>query len=133
MKKMKEMLEEQEKIIEELEMLKIKVQKKTQDAESITEKISQIKEQQDYGSFKFVLVNKMEILEKVAKKHIIPKPREINISSCDNNPTAMTASIPWSDEVCSDSNPCNVGVCERCTLLHFFSVLDKLLAGYYAK
>lgn len=130
MKKMKELLEEQEKIIEELEILKIKVQKKTQDVESITEKIAHLKEQEDYGSFKFVHANIQDIIKAIAPKHKLPKQREINLSSSGD--TQMIASIPWGEE-CSDENPCNAGTCGRCTLQHFKSLLDRLLAGYYAK
>ena len=130
MKKIKELQEEQEKLVEELEILKVKLQKKTQDFETITEKIVQIKEQQDFGSFKFVHANMPEIIAKIAPKHKIPKDREINLTSSGD--TSMTASIPWGEE-CSDENPCNTGICNRCTLIHFFKVLDKLLAGYYAK
>lgn len=127
---MKELQEEQEKLIEELEILKVKLQKKTQDSEAITEKIAQLKEQQDFGSFKFVHANMPEIIAKIAPKHKIPKDREINLASSGDTP--MVASIPWGEE-CSDDNHCNTNICPRCTLQHFKLLLDRLLAGYYAK
>jgi len=130
MKKMKELQNEQEKLIEELEILKIKVQKKTQDVETIANKITELKEQLDYGSFKFVHANMPKIIDAIAPKHKLPKEREINISSSGNTP--MIANISWGEK-CSDKNPCNANICPRCTLIYFKSLLDRLLAGYYAK
>ena len=127
---MMELQKEQEKLIEELERLKVQVQKKTQDAEAVAEKIVEIKEQLDYGSFKFVHANMPSIIQSLAPKHKTPPPREINLS---NGNTPLVASIPWSDEECSDENPCNANICPRCILQHFKQLLDRLLAGYYAK
>jgi len=129
---MKELLKEQERLAEELEILKIQVQKKTQDTEAVAEKIIELKEQLDFGSFKFVHANIPEIMKALAPKHKTPLPRDIHVSS-GNDSTPLIASIPWSDEVCSDENPCNANVCPRCTIIHFKNVIDRLLAGYYSK
>jgi len=130
MKKMIELQKEHERLTEELERLKVQVQKKTQDTESVASKITELKEQLDYGSFKFVHANMPTIIKSVAPKHKLPKDRKIVLSE---GSLSMTANVPWSDEECSDENPCNAGVCGRCTLQHFKSLLDRLLAGYYAK
>lgn len=130
MKKMKELQEEQNKITEELERLKVQIQKKTQDAETIANQITELKEQLDFGSFKFVHANMPIIIQEIAPKHKIPKPREINLSSGTDSPT-IVASIPWTEEKCSDDNPCNVTICPRCTLIYFKGLLDRILAGYY--
>lgn len=132
MKKMKELQEEQEKLTEELERMKIQVQKKNQDVETVTEKIVQLKEQLDFGSFKFVHANMPKIIKELAPKHKTPPPRDIRLSA-DNESIPMIASVPWIDEECSDKNPCNANVCPRCTLIHFKKLLDRLLAGYYSK
>ena len=130
MKKMKELQAEQEKLTEELERIKVQLQKKTQDVEAITDKIVHLKEQLDFGSFRFVHTNMPEIIQAIAPKHKIPKDREFDVSGSS---LPMKASIPWSDEECSDDNPCNAGICSKCTLIHFHKLLDRLLAGYYSK
>lgn len=131
---MKELLKEQETASEELEILKVKVQKQTQRLESVEERIKELKEQEDYGSFKFVHANMPDIIRDIAPKHKVPDGREIHLSlSSGSNSPEIVASVPWSNEECSDENPCNTGVCPRCTLQHFKSLLDRLLAGYYAK
>lgn len=126
-----ELIDRQVKLLEELEEQEVKVSKIKQQIESISSQISEQKEQQDFGSFRFVHQNMPTILQKVAPKHKVPPPREINLEGSDS--TTMVASIPWSTEKCSDENPCNINVCPRCTLQHFFKVLGKLLADYYVK
>jgi len=132
MKKMKELQDEQEKLIEELERMKIQVQKKTQEVDIVSERIIELKEHLDYGSFKFVHANIQTIIQKIAPKHKLPEARDIHLSAGDDN-TSLIASVPWSNDECSDENPCNANVCNRCTLQHFKRLLDSLLAGYYAK
>lgn len=131
MKKMKDLLKEQSSLIDELQMLKIKVQKKTQDASALANKIGELKEKEDFGSFRFVQTNMQEIIRTIAPKHKIPKDREINLTSSGD--TNMVVSIPWGEEDCSDNDPCNVNICPRCTLIHFNRLLDRLLAGYYSQ
>lgn len=133
MKNMKELFEEHSKLLEEYEILNLKTRKQKTAVENISHQIAKLKEQQDYSSFKFVHANVQLILQKITPKHKIPSPREINLQTEANSATPMTASIPWAKEECSDENPCNVGVCDRCNVLHFHTVLGKMLAGYYAK
>lgn len=132
MKTMKELQDEQERLIEEIEILNAKLTRFKNDLESISDKISELKDKQDYGSFKFVHDNIPLIIQKIATKHKVPPPREINISS-GSDTSSLTASVPWDNGDCSDDNPCNVNICPRCTLLNFQKILGRLLAGYYSK
>jgi len=132
MKKMDELLDKQAELVEQLNMDRNKAKKTEQSLESISKQIQDLKEHYDYGSFKFVHANMPAIIQKVAPKHKVPPPRELNISSASDD-SSMAASIPWADGECSDKDPCNVNVCPRCTLIHFQRVLDRLLAGYYSK
>jgi len=131
-KKIKELLDKQSQLIEEIEVLKNQKDKKQQDLEEISTRISEMKEQQDFGAFKFVYANIPLIIQKIAPKHRVPPPREISLSSGADAATVVAA-VPWGEADCSDINPVNINVCPRCTLLHFQKILDKLLAGYYAK
>ena len=109
------------------------VAKKTkQELDRISIQISELKEKEDYGSFKFVQSNMPLIIEKIAPKHKVPKEHEVRIASGGDKPV-MIVSIPWIEEKCSDKNPCNINVCPKCTLIHFHKVMDKLLAEYYIK
>lgn len=131
MKKIKELQNKESELLEEIQEQKVKLSKSELALDGITKQIEELKESQDYGSFKFVHANLPLIIQKIAPKHKIPEPREINIGSQSGTP--LVASIPWNNEGCSDENPCNIGVCPRCTLQHFFKILGKLLAEYYVK
>lgn len=132
MGKIQELIDRQVKLLEELDQHEVKTSKIKEQIESISNQIAELKEQQDYGSFRFVHQNMQTILQKIAPKHKVPPPREINLEGNSSTPS-MVASIPWSTEKCSDENPCNINVCPRCTLLHFKYVLGGLLASYYSK
>lgn len=125
------LIDKHNKLLEELEEKEVNISKIKQTIETISGQISELKEQQDFGSFRFVHQNMPTILKKIAPKHKVPPPREINLNV--NDSTTMVTSIPWSTEKCSDENPCNINVCPRCTLQHFFKVLGKLLSSYYVK
>lgn len=135
MKKMDELMKEQIKLLDEMESLNAQVSKKQQAIDSVEQRIEELKEQQDFGAFKFVHSNMATIIQKVAPKHKVPEPREISLynSSADDSFTKMDITVPWSNDECSDENPCNINVCPRCTLIHFQNLLDRLLAGYYSK
>jgi hypothetical protein len=130
-KNMKELIKKFTEVGERFEIEQVKFNKTKQELDSISEQIKELKEIQDYGSFKFIHQNMGIIIQKVAPKHKIPEDKEITIPS--QSGTSIIASIPWTEEKCSDENPCNINVCPRCTLIHFKSVLDRLLAEYYSK
>lgn len=130
MKSLKELIKEQTKLLDELEILDAKVSKQKQTLEGLSSVISERKEQNDFGSFKFILNNIGLILQKIAPKHKILKPRDVNLNSKD---IPLIVTVPYTTEECSDEDPCNTGICDRCTILHFRSVMDRLLAGYYVK
>lgn len=129
-KNLKELQDREEELLEERKKQRVQLQKTDQEVEAITKEIAKLKEQEDYGSFKFVHANLPLIMSKVAPKHKVAPPREISLGTTSGS---MVASIPWTEEKCSDENPCNTNVCPRCTLIHFQKVLGKLLAEYYTK
>lgn len=131
MKTIQKLLDEQARLLDELPTLEVKVTKQKQAIDGIAEQIAKLKEQQDYSSLKFVHANIPLIIQKIAPKHRIPPPREINLVSSADTP--MIATVPWASEECTDECPCNINVCPRCSLLHFKNLLDRLLAGYYSK
>lgn len=130
MKQMKEMLDDQVKISEELEILNKKTEKQKQCLDLISTQISGLKIQEDNGSLKFIHANLNTIIEKLAPKHKLPKAREIKLSTSSDN--HILASIPYGSGECSDNNPCNINYCDRCTLLHADIVLGRILANYYS-
>ncbi|MFW6121270.1 MAG: hypothetical protein ACOC80_10300 [Petrotogales bacterium] len=130
MKKISDLQNKESELLNKKYEQEVQIQKTEQELSGITKQIEELKEQNDYGSFKFVHANLPLIIKKIAPKHKTPPPREINF---DSSGTGITASIPWTEEKCSDENPCNTNVCPRCTLLHFYKVLGNLLAEYYTK
>ena len=131
MKNLSELLNREDKLTDEVHAQKNKVQKLKQELDMVTNQIADIQELHDYSSFKFVSSNREDILKSIASKHKIPKSQELKLEGPDKTP--MSLSVPWATEKCSDENPCNPDICPRCTLLHFFYVMDKLLAEYYVK
>lgn len=123
----------QSDLTEQLSDEEISVSKTKEELDRISTQLSELKETQDYGSFKFMLSKVKDVLEKITPKHKVLKARDINLGK--ESPTAndITFSVPYSNEECSDNNPCNTGVCERCSVLHFSKVMEKLLSSYYAK
>lgn len=132
MSNMKELIDKQVKLTEELEAEKVKVKRLNQELDRVSIQLSELKEQQDYGSFRFLHQKIPDILKKITPKHKIPPPRDLIISSGSDSPK-ITASIPWTEGDCSDENPININVCPRCTILHLHKVLGGLLAEYYSK
>jgi hypothetical protein len=124
----KELIDKQVEITERLQLEKNRVKKSEEELDRISTQISELKEQQDYGSFRFVHQNIHTILQKIAPKHKLPPPRDLDLPL-----TSMTASIPWTENKCSDEDPCNINICPRCTLIHFKNVVGGLLASYYSK
>lgn len=133
MKKLQELLNEESKLLEEIQNQKATSQRIQMKLDAVSKQIKELKEQHDYGSFKFVHANLPLIIQEIAPKHKTPPPREISLNSDAQSGTDMKTIIPWAEEKCSDTNPCNINVCPRCTLYHFKSVMDKLLAEYYTK
>lgn len=132
MSRMNELLEKHEQLVNEREVQKNNLKKKDEELDRVTEQIKELKEQNDYGSFKFILSNMPVILQKIAPKHKVPHPRDIELTS-DGSSTTMVASVPLGEPECSDTNLSNINVCPRCTLLHFQTVMSSLLAEYYTK
>jgi hypothetical protein len=128
MKQMKDLIDRQNQLIEETEVAKVSLQKKEIELSGISEKIKDLKKQQDYGAFKFVHSNFPAIVNKIAPKHKLPPDHEVKLTSSG---TDITAKIPWAHEECSDTNPVNVNVCPRCTMIHFQVLMDRMLAEYY--
>ncbi|MFW6311087.1 MAG: hypothetical protein ACOC1K_02505 [Nanoarchaeota archaeon] len=131
MNKKKNLESKQIELIETVHQKKIELEKLNKELDSVSNEISKVSEYNDYSSFKFVHSNMPLIISKIAPKHKIPSPRDLNFSSTNNS--SIKASIPWTEEDCNDQNPCNINVCPRCTLIHFRKVLDRLLADYYSK
>jgi len=127
MKTMKELIDEQVKLIEEMENLNVQFSKNQQAIDTVTQRIADLKEQQDYGSFKFILSIIPDILNDITKRHKIHESRNIQFND------TVTFIVPISNEECSDDNPINVCKCDRCTVLHFKKILESLLSNYLAK
>jgi len=132
MSKTKELIDKMIELEDKLNKEELVAKKTKQEIDTISVRIGELKEKEDYGSFKFVQSNMPLIIEKIAPKHKVPKEHEVRIASGGDKPV-MIASIPWIEDKCSDKNPCNINVCPKCTLIHFHKVLDKLLAEYYVK
>ena len=90
----------------------------------LEEQIINTKESIDADTFKFVLNNMNKIITKITPKHKIPQYNKIKIK---NN---ITANIPVTNNICSDQNPNNITICPRCTLIHFKSIIEKIIANY---
>jgi len=134
MKNLSDLLNKESELLDELHDQKATTQRTQLELDAISKQVEELKEQQDYGSFKFVHANLPLIMQKIAPKHKTPPDREISLSnSTSGGDIELKTVIPWVDEKCSDTNPCNITICPRCTLIHFKKVMDKLLAEYYVK
>jgi hypothetical protein len=131
MKTLKELMEDQVRLIEELDHLNNKVVKHQQAVDTVNVRIEELKEQQTMGTFKFLLEKMSTIMNSMAPKHKINSPRNLSVSS--DTDSSVSIIIPWGKEKCTDSNPCNINLCDRCTFLNAKNILTKLLAGYYSK
>lgn len=132
MKNLDKLIDKQSYLYDCVERHKVQLKKVEQELDGVSNQIEELKEQQDYSSFKFVYDNMPLIIKKIAPKHKTANSRNLDIVN-DKDSIQLSASIPWAYEKCSDENPCNVGTCPKCTLQHFNKVLGKLLAEYYAK
>ena len=134
MKNLSDLLNKESELLEEIHNQKATTQRTKLELDAVSKQVVELREQQDYGSFKFVHANLPLIMQKIAPKHKTPPPREISLApSSSGTDIELKTVIPWVDEKCSDENPCNINVCPRCTLIHFKKVMDKLLAEYYTK
>jgi hypothetical protein len=131
MDNLSDLMEKQLELVDSIEQDKVTIGRKEVDLNSLTDQIKNIKKIRDINSFKILLQMIPNILEKVCTKHKIPPDREISFAT--NSETPATISVPLTDDKnCSDSNPFNIGICQRCSVLHLRGVVEKLLAEYYS-
>jgi len=133
MKSYENLIKDQEENINRLEDLRVQLKKQENVVRLISDALEQTKKDNDIKTFKFVSSNFSKILKIFAPKHILPKPREISVPKGKDESFSIKAKVPYSKTACSDVDNFNIGVCPRCTMLHFSKMMERILASHYSE
>lgn len=79
-------------------------------------------------SYKTIYDNMEKILT-LFPHHYYDKDKIVNIKTEVKSMNAIVKNK--FDENCSDTNPYNIEICERCAVLYFKSIIEKEIANYY--